>query len=297
MQTKKSETLLVTGGAGFVGSHLIAKLLAHYPEAQIISLDNYFTGQISNHVQSERVSYVVGNTQDIYQIWEQQELPIPDAVFHLGEYSRIWQSFDDFEQVWDSNLRGTKEVVRFSHMHSCKLVYAGSSSKFGNDGLDQNLSPYAWIKAKNVEFIKNFHGWFGLDYVVTYFYNVYGPRHIKEGRYATVIGIFESLYEKGEQLPVREPGTQTRDFTHVEDVAEGIILCFEKGQGDGYQLGTGQEHSLIQLAEMFGGNYVLIPPRKGERLHGKADLKKIRSLGWEPKHSLADYIEDFKKSL
>jgi UDP-glucose 4-epimerase len=297
MNEKSGKVLVVTGGAGFVGTHLIDKLLSQYPDAEIISLDNYFTGTTSNHIENERVTYLVGNTQDIHDIWQRRGLPKPDAVFHLGEYSRIVQSFDDFEVVWDSNLRGTKEVVTFCHKHKCKLIYAGSSSKFGNEGSDEHLSPYAWIKAKNVEFINDFADWFGLDYVVTYFYNVYGPRHIRTGKYATVIGIFESSYEKGESLPVVSPGTQTRDFTHVDDIVAGIILCFEKAHGDGYQLGSGNEYSIIQVAEMFSDTHEFIPSRKGERVHGKADLTKIRALGWEPVRSLPDYVEEFKKEV
>lgn len=295
MNTEEYQTILVTGGAGFVGSHLISSLLLRYPHIQIISLDNYFTGLLSSHARSDRVLYLEGDTQDIVNIWRKKELPGPDAVFHLGEYSRIVQSFEDFDHVWDFNLRGTKEVVKFCHTHHAKLIYAGSSSKFGNAGQDENLSPYAWVKAKNVEFIKNFSQWFELEYVVTYFYNVYGPRQIKDGKYATVIGVFESLYEQGKPLTVRAPGTQTRDFTHIEDIVEGLILCFEKGQGDGYQLGAGKEYSILQVAEMFGGEYVFIPALKGERARGKADRTKASSLGWMPKHSLPVYIDEFKQ--
>ena len=297
MNVKAQDVLVVTGGAGFVGSHLIEKLVSSYPQTSIISLDNYFIGSTTNHINVDRVTYINGQTQDIHQIWRTQALPRPRAVFHLGEYSRIWQSFDDFDYVWDSNMRGTKEVITFCHEYQAKLVYAGSSSKFGNAGEDQHLSPYAWMKAKNIELLNNYARWFDLDYVVTYFYNVYGPRHIKAGKYATVIGIFEALYEQGEPLTVRSPGTQTRDFTHVEDIVEGIIMCFEHGQGDDYQLGTGAEYSLLEIAKMFGGPYVITPEKKGERMHGKADLTRIHNLGWTPKHTLAEYIQHFKASL
>lgn len=295
MNTGNYQTIVVTGGAGFVGSHLISSLLLRYPQARIISLDNYFTGLASSHLKNDRVLYLEGDTQQIVHIWHEHDLPGPDAVFHLGEYSRIVQSFEDFDRVWDFNLKGTKEVVKFCHTHHAKLIYAGSSSKFGNAGQDENLSPYAWVKAKNVEFIQNFSQWFGLEYVVTYFYNVYGPRQIKDGKYATVIGIFESLYEQGKPLTVRSPGTQTRDFTHIDDIVNGLILCFEKGQGDGYQLGSGQDYSILQVAHMFGGEYILIPPLKGERVRGKADRTKAGSLGWKPEHSLPTYIEEFKQ--
>ena len=212
----------------------------------------------------------------------------------IRNYARIVQSFDDIDVCWDSNMRGTKEVVRFCHQHGAKLVYAGSSSKFGNDGQDENLSPYAWTKAKNVEYIANFHEWFGgLDYVITYFYNVYGPGQIRTGRYATVIGLFEAQYEAGEPLTVVSPGTQTRDFTHVDDIVDGIILCYQKGQGDGFLLGAGRERSLLDVAKMFGTEYKLVPARRGERVRGQADTTQARSLGWEPKHDIEQYIQAF----
>lgn len=294
---KKPENIIVTGGAGFVGYHLINKLASAYPEAAIISLDNYFTGSTENHIENDRITYLTGHTKDIYQIWAEQKLPNPDAIFHLGEYSRIVQSFEDIDLVWDYNMHGTKEVVKFCAEHNARLVYAGSSSKFGNDGADENLSPYAWIKAKNIEYIENFSNWFGLDYVITYFYNVYGPRHIRKGKYATVIGIFESLYEQGKPLTVVSPGTQERDFTHVEDIVNGVIACYEKGHGDGYLIGAQQACTIIEVAEMFDCEVVLVPARQGERVLGVSDNAKVRALGWEPKYRLGAYIADFCKSV
>jgi UDP-glucose 4-epimerase len=214
-------------------------------------------------------------------------------VFHLGEYSRIPQSFEDIDLTWEFNLHGTKEVVKFAHAHGAKLVYAGSSSKFGNDGQDENLNPYAWTKAKNVEYIRNFDSWYGLDYVVTYFYNVYGPGQIRTGRYATVIGIFETQYEQGEPLSIVAPGTQTRDFTHIDDIVDGIVLCAASGKGDGYLLGYGHERSLIEVAEMFGTTYRLVSERPGERTRGQADTSRARGLGWAPKIDLPDYVAEF----
>lgn len=293
----RADVLLVTGGAGFVGSHLIRKLAAACPDAQIASIDNYFLGSTDNHFIHDRVRYFTGDTRRIDSIWASTGLPGPRTVFHLGEYSRIVQSFGDFDRVWDFNLLGTKAVIQFCHAHGSRLVYAGSSSKFGNDGSDQHLSPYAWIKAKNVELIANFADWFGLDYVITYFHNVYGPGQLKTGHYATVIGIFESQYEQGKPLTVVSPGTQTRDFTYVEDIVDGIIACWQEGQGDGYQLGTGEDYTIIEVAKLFGGDYVLVPERIGERKSGRADAAKARSLGWAPKHSLPDYIRNFKDRI
>ncbi len=291
------DVFAVTGGAGFVGSHLIRALLEAYPDARIVSVDIYLPGTPGIRVEDRRVTHLDVSTVDINEEWEAAGLPAPTAVFHLGEYARIVQSFDEVDLCWELNIRGTKEVVRFCHRHGAKLVYAGSSSKFGNDGQDENLSPYAWTKAKNVEYIANFANWYGLDYVITYFYNVYGPGQIKDGKYATVIGIFESQYERGETLTVVSPGTQTRDFTHIDDIIDGILRCYRDGSGDGYLLGAGQEWSLAEVAKMFTDNWVLVPARQGERVRGQADTTKARSLGWQPTQSLPEYVTAVKAEL
>jgi UDP-glucose 4-epimerase len=286
-------SILVTGGAGFVGSHLIRRLLKEYPATSIVSVDNYFTGTPDNHVADARVQYVNSSTVDILKVWAAHGFGPPGTVYHLGEYSRIVQSFEDHDLTWEFNLHGTKEVVKFAQQHGSRLVYAGSSSKFGNDGADENLNPYAWTKAKNIEHIKNFARWYGLDYVITYFYNVYGPGHIKSGKYATVIGVFEHQYEQGQPLTVVSPGTQTRDFTHIDDIVSGVVLCAQKGAGDGYLLGTGQEWPIVEVAKLFGTEYVLVPPLRGERTRGRADTTKARDLGWVPTHDLAEYVAGF----
>jgi UDP-glucose 4-epimerase len=286
-------TFLVTGGAGFVGSHLMRRLLSDHPDAQVVSLDNYFTGTEANHVDDPRATYLRASTVDIAKAWANTGRPDPTVVFHLGEYSRIVQSFDEVDTTWEFNLNGTKEVVRFAKSRRAKLVYAGSSSKFGNDGQDENLNPYAWTKAKNVEYIRNFDDWYGLDYVITYFYNVYGPGQIREGAYATVIGMFEDQHERGVPLTVVAPGTQTRDFTHIDDIIDGIVICAEHGSGDGYLLGAGREWSILDVADLFGGPYELIPAKRGERVSGRADSTKARAIGWKPRRSLDRYVADF----
>jgi UDP-glucose 4-epimerase len=293
MGSPLSRTLLVTGGAGFVGANLIKSLLTDFPAAAIVSLDNYFTGVPENHVNDPRVTYLDGSTVDIAKIWADRGLPSPEIVFHLGEYSRIVQSFEDHDLTWEFNLRGTKETVKFASANQSKLIYAGSSSKFGNDGQDENLNPYAWTKAKNIEYIRNYASWYGLDYAITYFYNVYGPGQITTGKYATVIGIFEDKYLRGEPLPVVSPGTQTRDFTHIDDIVRGIVLVARKGSGDGYLLGAGHEWPLIEVAKMFGTAYELVPALRGERTRGQADITKAAGLGWRPSIALDDYVAAF----
>jgi UDP-glucose 4-epimerase len=290
---KVSQTLLVTGGAGFVGANLIRALLADFPAAAIVSLDNYFTGSPENHSADPRVTYLDGSTVDVAKVWADRGYGRPEIVFHLGEYSRIVQSFDDHDLTWEFNLHGTKEVVKFAAANGSKLIYAGSSSKFGNDGQDENLNPYAWTKAKNIEYIRNYANWYGLDYAITYFYNVYGPGQISQGKYATVIGIFEDQYLAGEALTVVSPGTQTRDFTHVDDIVRGIVLVAQKGSGDGYLLGAGHEWPLIEVARLFGTECVLVPALRGERTRGQADITKAAELGWSPEHRLDDYIASF----
>jgi UDP-glucose 4-epimerase len=259
----------------------------------IVSLDNYFTGSPENHVNDPRVTYLDGSTVDVAKTWAEHGLPSPEIVFHLGEYSRIVQSFDDHDLTWEFNLIGTMEVVKFASANGSKLIYAGSSSKFGNDGQDENLNPYAWTKAKNIEYIRNYASWFGLDFAITYFYNVYGPGQITSGRYATVIGIFENNYRHGKPLPVVSPGTQTRDFTHVDDIVRGIVLVAQKGTGDGYLLGAGHEWPLIEVAKLFKTEFVLIPALRGERVRGRADTTKAGELGWRPERRLDEYIASF----
>lgn len=292
----KKPPYLVTGGAGFIGSNLIEALQAKYPATQIISLDNYFTGCEENHLNHPNIEYIRGDTRNIATIWKEKRLPAPAVVFHLGEYSRIVQSFEDRDLLWDFNIMGTKEVLKFCQKTGAKIVYAGSSSKFGNKGENENLSPYAWVKAKTVELIKNWQTWFGNpEYVITYFYNVYGPRQICQGKYSTVIGIFENQYQRKEPLTIVRPGTQSRDFTHVNDIVAGIIICAAKGSGDGYQLGAGREKTILEIAKMFSTKIKMIPAKKGERTSGRADSIKARKLGWRPRIKIENYIADFVK--
>lgn len=281
------ERILVTGGAGFVGSNLI-ETLARDSFLTIMSVDNYSTGHTRNHIGG--VNYINASTLDIKPIIDDFR---PNVVFHLGEYSRIVSSFDDFEECHASNIQGTFEVANACRLHGAKLVYAGSSSKFGNSGADENLSPYAWMKAKNAELIKNIGDWFGLNYAITYFYNVYGQRQIEVGPMATVIGIFQQCVLKNQVLPVVSPGTQSRIFTHVNDVVAGLICVAKRGEGDGFLLGADESYSLIDVAKLFKHPYELTPERRGERFASQIYSGRIQDLGWKAQHSLADYVDEW----
>jgi UDP-glucose 4-epimerase len=298
------EKVLITGGAGFVGTALIRKLLRKYKGVEIVSIDNYSSGLKSNHVKSNRVTYIdkdtrnlvakkldINNTKvDIADAYE------PDVVFHFGEFSRIVTSFGCFDKCWDYNMQGTKVVLDYCIAKKAKLIYSASSSKFGNDGKDENLSPYAWMKSKMVELIKNYSTWFDLKYEITYFYNAYGPGQVRTGDYATVIGIFEEQYSNGEPLTVVESGEQSRDFTHINDIVSGVVLAAEKGRQDEYPLGTGISHKIIDVAKMFNHTHVMIPERRGERFYGKAiPSLTYQHLGWEANIKLEDYIVNLIK--
>jgi UDP-glucose 4-epimerase len=281
------KTILVTGGAGFIGSNLIKKLRAKYPASTIISLDNYFTGKVENHI--DGVIYRTGHTKDIHNLISEK----PEIVFHLGEYSRVEKSFDEPHTVFDFNKVGTFAVLEFCRKHNAKLVYAGSSTKFGDGGLGRDQSPYAWTKATNTELVINYGQWFGLNYAITYFYNVYGPGEISAGEYATLIGIFKEKSKKKEPLSVVSPGTQVRNFTHIDDIVQGLLLVGEKGQGDEYGLGSDYAYSILDIAKMFNLPIIMLPERKGNRMSASVETQKTKSeLGWQAEKKIEDYIKE-----
>lgn len=279
----EQKLIVVTGGAGFVGSHLCARLVAM--GHRVISLDNYFTGSKDNHV--EGVEYREGHTKDIAKHIQET----PDILYHLGEYSRVEISLTEPALVWDLNKDGTFGVLEFWRTKKCKLVYAGSSTKFGDGGLARVSTPYAWTKASNTELVQNYGRWYSLPYAITYFYNVYGPGE-REGKYGTVIEIFKQKKLRGEPLGVTAPGTQKRNFTHVDDIVDGLVLVGERGEGDEFGLGSEQAYSILEVAGMFGGAIEMRPEAQGNRMESALDTTKSRALGWTPKCSLASYIKD-----
>lgn len=290
MSSGNKKIILVTGGAGFIGSHLCERL-AKDPNNQVISLDNYFTGSEDNHV--EGVEYRKGHTKDI----ENHITEKPDIVYHLGEYSRVLTSFDDVDLVWQMNVLGTFNVLEFCRKNKIRLIYAGSSTKFGefDDAEDgENQSPYAYFKAKNTDLVNNYGKWFELDYAITYFYNVYGEREISEGKYATLIGIFDHKTKNNKPLTVVAPGTQKRSFTYVGDTVDGIMLVGDKGFGDGFCIGSEDMYSILDVAKMFGGEIEMTSSKKGDRKFSKINLDRMEDLGWSAKHNLKDYIKSIK---
>ncbi|MEK7567311.1 MAG: NAD-dependent epimerase/dehydratase family protein [Patescibacteria group bacterium] len=286
MKKSTQKLVLVTGGAGFIGSHLCERLVKD--GYKVISLDNYFTGSKDNHI--DGVEYREGHTKDI----EKHIKEIPDIIFHLGEYSRVEQSLLEEDVVYDLNIVGTGGVINFWKKNKCKLVYAGSSTKFGDFGATRLATPYSRSKADNTELVKKIGDAERLPYAITYFYNVYGPGE-RSGVYGTVIETFKQIYLHGAPISVTSPGNQTRNFTHVYDIVEGLILIGEKGLGDEYGLGNEESFSIIKVAKMFGENITMLPERSGNRMQSDLDTKKVREIGWNTKRYLQGYIEDFIK--
>ncbi len=278
--------ILVTGGAGFIGSHLCARLVKE--GHTVISLDNYFTGSRDNHVPG--VEYREGHTKDI----EKHVPETPDLIYHLGEYSRVEKSLEEPALVWDLNKDGTFGVLEFWRKKGGKLMYAGSSTKFGDGGLGRMQSPYAWTKASNTELVQNYSTWYGLPHAITYFYNVYGPGE-RSGAYGTVIEIFRQKHLEGEPLTVTAPGTQKRNFTHVDDIVDGLMLVGAEGTGDDFGIGDEKAYSILDVARMFGGEISMKPASPGNRMGSDIDTSKTRALGWSPKRNLADYIAEVRK--
>lgn len=276
--------VLVTGGAGFIGSHLCEQLALM--GCDVVSLDDYSNGFESNHISGVR--YIRGHTVDI----EQHITGQVDAVFHLGEYARTSQSFFDLDRVWKSNMDGTFRVLEFCRKRGIKIIYAGSSTKFADGHSGFNQSPYAWTKAHNTGLVTRYGAWFSLPHAITYFYNVYGERESSDPTYGSVVAIFLESKKSGQPLKVVRPGSQKRIFTYVKDIVGGLIKAAESGSGDGYALGSCDEYSIEDLARMIGGTIEYVEPRQGDRSDAVIDLSKTeKELNWKAKHNLKDYIE------
>jgi len=255
--------IVVTGGAGFVGSNLILLFLKR-TKYKIISIDNYSTGSKKNHKKSSRVKYIKSDTKNIEKVLKNKKNKI-SAIFHFGEFSRIYQSFLNMNECIESNSVGSNAVFNFCLKNKIKLLYSATSASLGNRGKDRNLSPYAFTKAKNLEMLENLKKWFKMNYEIIYFYNVYGPGQISRGRMATVIGIFENHYKKNKPLPVVKPGTQSRRFTHILDTVEVCYLAWKKNKCSHYSISNRESYKIDEVAGFFKSKIKYLPKRPGER--------------------------------
>ena len=288
------KNILVTGGAGFVGSELISELEKKKNIKKIISLDNYSSGTKKNHIKSNKIVYIDNETQKINKIQKLKNFKV-DTVFHFGEFSRIYPSFKYFDKCWQYNCHGTFEVIKYCLKKNSKLIYSASSAATKENN---SLSPYASTKYSNQQLIKNYSKWFGLNYVLIYFYNVYGLRQIRSGTMSTVIGVFENQYLSKKPLSVVRPGNQKRDFTHVKDIILGTIKASEIATNDEFHLRSGKSYTILEVAKLFSKRIKFIKSRPGERFESaknKYNNKAKRILNFNPKYNLVNYIEKFKK--
>ena len=286
--------IIVTGGAGFVGTNLI-KFFLNKTKYKIISIDNYSSGKIINQVKSTRIKYINGKTVDIAKIIKKPKKV--KTVFHFGEFSRIYQSFLKMNECIDSNTVGSNAVFNYCLENKIKLIYSATSASLGNYGNDKNLSPYAFSKSKNLELLENLKKWFNFKYEVIYFYNVYGPYQICNGPMSTVIGIFEDHFKRKKPLPVVSPGTQSRRFTHINDTIITCHLAWKKNLCRHYSIANKKTYSVLEVAKMFKSKIKFLPKRPGERyasalINQNLSNKMYKHFG---KINLKNYIEDFVK--
>jgi len=287
----RAKRVLITGGAGFVGSHLAQKLVLGSQE--VVCLDNYLSGRKGNHI--EGVIYVEGEVNDIVEIFGTQKF---DYIFHFGEYSRVEQSLDEPHVALSNIYKSFAALLQFWQLSGAKLIYSGSSTKFAENGAGRHLSPYTAAKSLNTELLIDFSKWYNLPFTIVYFYNVYGGRELRNGKYSTVIGKFKELVFKGATaLPVTNPGTQRRNFTHVDDITDGVLLAACLGAGDGYGIGADEPHSIIDVCSMFGCEPEFQSANPANRMGGELRTAKIKELGWTQKHSLDTHITAFLQDM
>ena len=288
--------IVITGGCGFIGSNLI-KYLLKKTDLNLISIDDYSSGSKKNHINDKRIRYIKGHTKNIELLLKKSKSQI-NSIFHFGEYSRIYQSFLEMEKCFQSNTIGTNAVFDFCLKNKIKLIYSATSASLGNKGNDKDLSPYAFTKSNNLEFLNNLKKWFNFKYEVIFFYNVYGPGQIRTGKMATVIGIFEDHFVKNKPMPVVRPGTQSRRFTHVDDTIKICYEAWKKNKCRFYSISNKEKYSILEVAELFRSKIKMLPARKGERFasalsHLALSNKIHKSFG---KIKLSDYVKDFIKN-
>ena len=288
--------IIVTGGAGFVGSNLIKFFLLN-TKFKIISIDNYSSGSKKNHIKDKRIKYINGHIKNINKILSAEKRNI-NSLFHFGEFSRIYQSFLKMKECIDSNSIGSHAVFNFCFSNKIKLIYSATSATIGNKGNDKNLSPYAFTKAKNIELLENLKKWFKFKFEIIYFYNVYGPKQISKGSMATVIGIFEDQYNRKKPLTVVKPGTQSRRFTHIDDTIEACYYAWKKNKSKHYSISNRKSYTIIDVAKLFNTKIKFLPSREGERYASALTSMNLSNKVHKRfgKINLSDYIKNFIKS-
>ena len=291
----KKNTIIVTGGAGFVGANLI-DLLLKKTKYKIISIDNYSSGSFKNHIKNIRVRYIKGYTKDI-NILIRNKNNI-NSVFHFGEFARIYQSFLNMSECIESNTVGTNSVFNFCLDNKIRLIYSATSASLGNKGNDKNLSPYAFTKSKNLELLENLKKWFKFKYEVIYFYNVYGPKQISKGKMSTVIGIFEDSFKRKKPLPVVKPGTQTRRFTHISDTVEVCYHAWKKNLCRHYSIASKESLSILEVAKLFKSKIKFLKRRPGERYASALTNMNLTNKVYKyfGKRKLRDYIKNIVRN-
>ena len=287
--------IVITGGAGFVGTNLI-NLLLDKTKFKIISIDNYSSGFKKNHIKNKRITYINANTKNIFQILKNPKFI--NSIFHFGEFARIYQSFLKMNECIDSNTIGTNAVFNYCLKNKIKLIYSATSASLGNKGNDKNLSPYAFTKSKNLELLENLKKWFNFKYEVIYFYNVYGPYQICNGQMSTVIGIFEDHYKNKKHLPVVRPGNQTRRFTHIQDTVNICYKAWKVNLCRHYSIANHKSYSVLEVAKMFGTKIRYLPKRPGERYASALTNMNLSNKVYKyfGKIDLRKYIQDIIKS-
>lgn len=276
--------ILVTGGVGFIGTNLIKKLILENHD--VYSLDNYSIGSYNNELKG--CTYVKGDLSDIYCMDKDF-----DIIFHLAALSRIQPSFINPFETYQANVEGTQHVCEFAKQIGAKVIYAGSSSRWH----DPYQSPYATYKHIGEEICKMYKKSFNLDVEIARFYNVYGPYEVVDGDYAAVMGIWRRQVRDGQPITIVGDGEQRRDFTHVDDIVDGLcrIAFSNENHEDAWELGTGFNYSLNEVYEMFeirfGCGKVNIPDQYGNyRETRRVNNDALKRLGWKPGNKLKSYI-------
>ena len=281
--------ILVTGGAGFVGTNLIKQLSPYH---NIVSIDNYSTGKEENHI--DGVKYINGDIYDLMDHVATLSTPYyqPDIVFHMAAIARIQPSFENPKDYIKTNFNGTYNIVQFCTNREIPLIYAGSSSH--HSGKFKN--PYTFSKDMGEEIIQLYQKHFGLKASIARFYNVYGPHQLTEGGYTTLIGRWINNIKNGLSCEIYGDGSKRRDFTHVEDIIKGLTAIMDQNAyGYTFEFGKGKNHSVLNVANMFNVNPTYKENKPGEAQETLADYSLAKDiLGWEPKISLEDYIKNLK---